>query len=40
VAVGRARDFREGVTRAADAIESGAARGKAEALARFTATRA
>jgi len=28
------------VTRAADAIESGAARGKAEALARFTATRA
>jgi anthranilate phosphoribosyltransferase len=36
VAVGRARDFREGVALAVDAIDSGAARGKAEALARFT----
>jgi anthranilate phosphoribosyltransferase len=36
VAVGRARDFREGVALAAAAIDSGAARGKAEALARFT----
>jgi len=36
VAVGRARDFRDGVDRAAEAIDSGAARGKAEALARFT----
>lgn len=36
VAVGRARDFREGVALAAEAIDSGAARGKAEALARFT----
>ena len=36
VAVGRARDFREGVALAAGAIDSGAARGKAEALARFT----
>jgi anthranilate phosphoribosyltransferase len=36
VAVGRAQDFREGVALAAGAIDSGAARGKAEALARFT----
>jgi anthranilate phosphoribosyltransferase len=36
VAVGRVRDFREGVALAAEAIDSGAARGKAEALARFT----
>ena len=36
VAVGRAQDFREGVALAAEAIDSGAARGKAEALARFT----
>jgi anthranilate phosphoribosyltransferase len=36
VAVGRAHDFREGVALAAEAIDSGAARGKAEALARFT----
>jgi anthranilate phosphoribosyltransferase len=36
VAVGRARDFREGVALAAGAIDSGAARGKAEALVRFT----
>ncbi len=36
VAAGRARDFREGVALAARAIDSGAARGKAEALARFT----
>jgi len=36
VAVGRARDFREGVALAEGAIDSGAARGKAEALARFT----
>jgi anthranilate phosphoribosyltransferase len=36
VAVGRARDFREGVALAAAAIDSGAARGKAEALARFS----
>jgi anthranilate phosphoribosyltransferase len=36
VAVGRARDFREGVTLAAAAIDSGAARGKVEALAQFT----
>jgi anthranilate phosphoribosyltransferase len=36
VAVGRAHDFREGVALAAEAIDSGAARGKAAALARFT----
>ena len=36
VVVGRARDFREGMVLAAAAIDSGAARGKAEALARFT----
>jgi len=36
VAAGRARDFREGVALAAAAIDSGAAREKAEALARFT----
>jgi anthranilate phosphoribosyltransferase len=36
VAVGRALDFRDGVALAARAIDSGAARGKAEALARFT----
>jgi anthranilate phosphoribosyltransferase len=36
VAVGRARDFREGVALAAAAIDSGAARGKAEALAHFS----
>lgn len=36
VAVGRARDFREGVALAAGAIDSGAARERAEALARFT----
>ena len=36
VAVGRAQDFREGVALAAGAIDSGAARGKAAALARFT----
>jgi anthranilate phosphoribosyltransferase len=36
VAVGRAHDFPEGVAMAAAAIDSGAARGKAEALARFT----
>ena len=36
VAVGRAHDFREGVALAAGAIDSGAARGKAAALARFT----
>jgi anthranilate phosphoribosyltransferase len=36
VAVGRARDFREAVALAAAAIDSGAARGKAEALARFS----
>jgi len=36
VAVGRARDFLEGVALAADAVDSGAAREKAEALARFT----
>jgi anthranilate phosphoribosyltransferase len=37
VAIGRARDFGEGVALAAAAIDSGAAREKAEALARFTA---
>ena len=36
VAVGRARDFREAVALAAAAIDSGAARGKAEALARIS----
>ena len=36
VAVGRTRDFREGVAMAALSIDSKAARGKAEALARFT----
>ena len=36
VAVGRARDFREGVALAGGAIDSGAAREKAEALVRFT----
>jgi anthranilate phosphoribosyltransferase len=36
VAVGRACDFREGVALAEAAIDSGAARGKAAALARFT----
>ena len=36
VAAGRARDFREGVALAAGAIDSGAARERAEALARFT----
>ena len=36
VAVGRARDFREGVALAAGAIDSGAAKGKAEYLARFS----
>jgi anthranilate phosphoribosyltransferase len=36
VAVGRTDDFREGVARAEAAIDSGAARGMAEALARFT----
>jgi anthranilate phosphoribosyltransferase len=36
VAVGRAQDFREGVALAAAAIDSGAARAKADALARFT----
>ncbi|HTT63011.1 MAG TPA: anthranilate phosphoribosyltransferase [Bryobacteraceae bacterium] len=36
VAVGRVRGFREGVALAAEAIDSGAARKKAEALARFT----
>ena len=35
VAAGRAGDFREGVALAAAAIDSGAARGKAEDLARF-----
>jgi len=35
VAVGRVRGFREGVALAAEAIDSGAARKKAEALARF-----
>jgi anthranilate phosphoribosyltransferase len=36
VVAGRALDFREGVTLAEAAIDSGAARAKAEALARFT----
>jgi len=36
VAVGRAGDFREGVALAAAAIDSGAARAKADALAHFT----
>jgi anthranilate phosphoribosyltransferase len=36
VAVGRARDFREGVALAAQSIDGGAAREKAIALARFT----
>jgi len=36
VVAGRALDFREGVTLAEAAIDSGAARDKAEALARFT----
>jgi anthranilate phosphoribosyltransferase len=36
VAAGRARDFREGVAMAAESIDSGAARRKAEDLARFT----
>ena len=36
VAVGRAGDFRKGMALAAGAIDSRAARGKAEALARFT----
>ena len=36
VAVGRVRDFREGVALAEGAIDSGAARAKVEALARFT----
>jgi anthranilate phosphoribosyltransferase len=36
VAAGRARDFREGVRFAAASIDSGAAREKTEALARFT----
>jgi anthranilate phosphoribosyltransferase len=36
VAVGRATDFRVGMSLAATAIDSGAARAKAEALARFT----
>jgi anthranilate phosphoribosyltransferase len=36
VAVGKARDFREGVTLAAESIDSGAAMSKVRALARFT----
>ena len=36
LAVGRAGDFREGVALAAKALDSGAARSKADALARFT----
>ncbi len=36
VAAGRARDFREGVAMAVESIDSGAARRKAEDLARFT----
>jgi anthranilate phosphoribosyltransferase len=36
VAVGRAGDFREGVALSATALDSGAARAKADALARFT----
>jgi anthranilate phosphoribosyltransferase len=36
VAAGRAGGFREGMALAAKAIDSGAARQKAEALARFT----
>jgi len=36
VAVGKARDFREGMALGKAAIDSGAARGKAEALAGFT----
>ena len=36
VAAGRARDFREGVAVAAESIDSGAARRKAEGLAAFT----
>jgi len=36
VAAGKARDFRHGARLAAESIDSGAARGKAEALARFT----
>ena len=36
VAVGRARDFREGVALSGAAIDSGAAHAKVEALARFT----
>ncbi len=36
VAAGRAHDFREGVAMAAGAIDSGAARGKVEELARLT----
>ncbi len=37
VAAGKARDFREGVSLAAEAIDRGAARGKLEALAFFSA---
>ncbi len=36
VAAGKAMDFREGMLLAAESVESGAARGKAEALAAFT----